>query len=451
MNINAIQKNNFDLNRVIESESISSEGANLRAKVTYGLLLAYAFLSPLGNLTRFEFRDEGSTLGLTSLFLILAVGINLFQCILILRTSRILFSLVILVLWMGFSSLFSSDILGAYLRLSNFALYVLLACLAFSIHWSVRNIHRLLMGFILGGFLCATLTLIDWFGLINIPRVNELMVSTGTDLGAISRASGPFTRRSAMAAFFSLLIPIATLAFLHIKQLLRKTKVFAFVTAITTAIALFLTHNRAGLLGALLAIVVINIFLAYSKRKLMRMMIKGIILIVFFIWLVMTYFPEHLIVYKAKLHIGDVSSTDIRLQESDDLRMELFKHVIRSLTVNPIGNGYTLVTDVSNYYDYDEIDPHNNITQIIWAAGIFGIGWLVYFGVSMFNSTKVIFSKIYLNNPINQYGTVIVGSLLGWFFYGQAHTVFGTGMAWLLFGVLLKIIKIDSQEGKLQN
>ena len=100
---------------------------------------------------------------------------------------------------------------------------------------------------------------------------------------------------------------------------------------------------------------------------------------------------------------------------------------------------------------YDEIDPHNNITQIIWAAGIFGIGWLVYFGVSIFNSTKVILSKKYSNNPFNQYGVVIVGSLLGWFFCGMAHTNIGTGMAWLLFGVLLKIIKVNSQEPKLQS
>src|SRR6185295_2918950 len=133
---------------------------------------------------------------------------------------------------------------------------------------------------------------IDWFGLIDVPGVNDLSISTHTELGYVMQASGPFARRSAMAAYFALLIPVGVLAALYVDELSKRRRILLLLSAFTCALALTLTHNRAGLLGGLAAIGVVTLYLARSPAKVVRVVLLGTLAMTVLIWLMATYLPE---------------------------------------------------------------------------------------------------------------------------------------------------------------
>jgi O-antigen ligase len=133
-----------------------------------------------------------------------------------------------------------------------------------------------------------------------------------------------------------------------------------------------------------------------------------------------------------------VSSTDTFLEESDALRFELFKHSFASILNNPIGHGYSLISDLSEF-DNGLIDPHNIITQIIWGAGLVGIIWLIYFTWNIFQLTTPIIFYNKRQSSDNKEIFVLIGALASFFVIGMMHTVISTGMVWIFFGCFLQI------------
>jgi hypothetical protein len=419
------------------TNAVESERSNLRLSTTHALLMIYAFFAPLGNLARF---GSGETeFGLTSVVLGVALIINLIPLLITTVKNRALLSLIVLACWMAISGLLSDDLLEAYTQLAGFLVYVLFAGLTLSVNWPVTRIRRLLFSFMLGGLISSALTLIDWSGLVNIPGVNELSIATQTELGSVMQASGPFGRRSAMAAYFALLIPIAILSALYVKSLSTRVRLFFATTGLCCAISLILTHNRAGLLGGLTAIGAISLYLARSPARLARALLAGAAGVLGFGWLIATYLPAQFDAYRALLNVGGVASTDAFLAESDKLRLVFFERTITALASNPIGHGYTMLNGIPGF---ERIDPHNMLSQIVWAAGLFGLLWIVYFGRLVFRRCKPVFDRESSADPVYQYGIAIGGGLLGWFFCGMAHTIIATGVSWLLFGILLRITRV---------
>jgi hypothetical protein len=307
----------------------------------------------------------------------------------------------------------------------------------YRVNWTVERAHKVINCFIIGGFISSTLTLIDFFGIVDVPHVNDgNAFYTATSLGAVLQASGPFARRSAMAAYFSLLIPLAVLMVLNVKSLSKSTKLFYILTSLTSFVALLLTHNRAGLLGPLIAIVIISISTARSPAKVLRLLGVAVIGIGLVSWLLATVFHSQWVVYEALLRLNNepVQGSYVT-EESDAIRLVLFQFVMSSLKGNPIGNGYSLLEGWRNPH----ADPHNIASQIIWAAGGLGIVWLVYFSVGFFRRIKPRFTKVALRDPFSRYVIVLTGSLLGFVTCGMMHQILGTGMAWLFLGMILKM------------
>lgn len=418
---------------------LPSVGAQpFRIYPTRSLLMLYAFLAPLGNLARFSTMEAGY--GATTILLLLVVAINGLPSLRILLRDRLLFSLALLTAWMAMASFVSPNFRGAIGGWVNFALYVLFACAAYRVNWTAATLYRLALFFVLGGFLSSSLTIVDFFGLLDVPRVNEGAAGyTATGLGAVLQASGPFARRSAMAAYFALVIPLAVQLFRYVRAAPRLGRLFCVATAATASIALLLTHNRAGLLGAWLAVALMSLMTARSPMKFLRLLASGAIVGMFVVWVLVTYFPAQLVVYEALLQLSDAEAVGPFItRDSDQIRVMLFKHALRSLASNPIGNGYSLVTGLP---DHPNADAHNIITQIIWATGVFGIGWLFYFGGALVQRLRHLLTKDALKDPTRRYGIVLTTGLLGWLVCGMMHQILGTGMAWLLGGALIKLSK----------
>ena len=413
-----------------------------RNRFTTALLMLYVFLAPFGNLTRFGTKEDAY--GVTTVIFLLAIAVNIGSIIDTVRKTPIFSSFVILVLWMGMATLFAEDVRAGYLRLAGLAAYPLFACVAFNVNWTRVSVRRLLICFLLGSFLSSMLTLVDWFGLLHIPGVNEVEAGTDVGAGAIAQASGPFARRTAMADFYGLFIPIGVMMFFSRPLPLITDRVSGLIASLMCAICLVLTHNRAGIVGAVIAILIIGILISRSPVKLLSNVLFASALFGAFYWLLTTFFSDQWLVYQATLGFSGFAKSEV-VMESDNIRSELFQFVMKSLTVNPIGHGYTVITGLSEHPD---ADPHNNITQIIWGAGVFGLGWLAWFALRLLRQAMVFFGSRFRDDERVLWGSFIICSLFSYFCCGMMHTTIGTGIAWLLFGVVLKIMTGVSEDEK---
>jgi hypothetical protein len=305
--------------------------------------------------------------------------------------------------------------------------------------------------FCLGGLISSTATIIDFFGILNIPGINEAQVGTNTEMGTILQASGPFARRSSMAIYFTMIITIAILYASFIKNISKTLKLLFYFSATTCLIALMLTHNRSGIVSAIFVSIIISFLYSKSTIKKFKFIFYALIAFSVILYLIITFLPDVWYAYQALLRIGDVASTDNLLEESDALRLELFKHSIVSIFNNPIGHGYSLISDLSEF-DNGLIDPHNIVTQIIWGAGFFGLLWLFYFSVSFSKLViPIIFNKYRHTNNYKEI-FVLIGVLASFFIIGMMHTVISTGMVWIFFGCFLQISKkYNKQETHVDN
>lgn len=402
------------------------------------LLLSYAFLVPLGNLTRIG-SDEGA-LGATTALLVLVVVISFSTSMAQFQRDRLLVSLVMLTIWMLSASLLAVEPMAALTTSATLAIYALAAATAYRYVAEEKLIIRLLIIYCLGGFLGAAATVIDYTGVIHIPGVNETVGSTATDLGYLTRVSGVFYRRSALAVHYGMIITISFLTPLLLPSLSTVRKIFFYSAALTCFVAVLLTHARAGVLAAVISIVLVLAVTANSPARLLRLgafiVASGAVVA----YIVFTWFPDVWNAYQALLGVGDVKSTNDFLDDSDALRLVLFKHVTSSLLSNPVGHGYSLLFGVEGYEER-LIDPHNIFSQVIWGAGLFGIGWIIYFVTALVGRSRVLLHSNCREIPLVQIGRIFLAVLTTFCLIGMMHTIISTGIAWLFLGVYLRILR----------
>jgi hypothetical protein len=407
--------------------------------LTYKLICIYSFLTPLGMMVKFG-KDEGS-LGITTLILFAILIISFKYALKNLFKSKFFVSILFLIGWLILASFFSYNPVLTLLSGVTLILYLFTSTISYEIINTENKIFYLLIFFCLGGLISSTATIIDFFGILNIPGVNELEVGTNTELGSILQASGPFARRSSMAIYYTMIITIGILYGTIIKNISNVSRIVFYFSSITCLIALMLTHNRSGIVSAFFVSFLVLFFYYKTMFKKIKFLLFVICTFLLALYFVVTFLPDVWNAYQALLRIGDVASTDTFLEDSDALRFELFKHSFISLANNPIGHGYSLISDLSEFDD-GLIDPHNIVTQVIWGAGIFGVFWLFYFTWSFLNLTIPIISN--KNRLLNKYKVifVFVGVLSSFFIIGMMHTVISTGMVWIFFGCYLQVSKL---------
>lgn len=406
--------------------------------LSFKLICLYSLLTPLGMLVKFG-KEEGS-LGITTFILLTILFITLKQAIKNIFKSKFYVSLLFLIFWLIFASIFSYNPVLTLLSGSTLILYLFSSTISFEIINSEKKLYFVFLFFCLGGLISSSATIIDFFGIIKIPGVNEIEVGTNTELGSILQASGPFARRSSMAIYFTMIITIGILFPTIMKNISKSSRVLFYSSSFTCIVALMLTHNRSGIVSAIF-ISFITLFL-YSRSTIKKIKLIIYVLFIFLaiLYFIINYLPDVWHAYQALLRIGDVASTDTFLEESDALRFELFKHSFASIFYNPIGHGYSLISDLSQFDD-GLIDPHNIITQIIWGAGLVGIIWLIYFAWNFFQlTTPIIFYKK-RHNSSNKEIFVLIGTLASFFVIGMMHTVISTGMVWIFFGCFLQVAR----------
>jgi|GEM_PF-5570802 len=201
-----------------------------------------------------------------------------------------------------------------------------------------------------------------------------------------------------------------------------------------------LTHNRAGVLGAILSVGTIVIGSARSPMHLLKSVAVFLVVAILVGLVINFFFPDVWTAYQALLRIGEVASTNKFQDESDELRIVFAQHTLVSLLSNPIGHGYSLLSGVPGY-EKDLLDPHGIFSQVIWGGGLFGLTWFLIFGTRAVVQSFHLIRSNRSKETTHQLSLVLIGTMLAFMLTGMAHTIISTGMAWILFGALLRLLR----------
>ncbi len=408
---------------------------SVRDKYAFFFLCVYAFVTPLGTLFRFSAKE--TSLGISSIILAAIVLVYFLKSVQRLFKSKIFGLLLLLVLWLFFSSLYAENVLSAYIHLCDLAIYILFAASITKIDLTQERVQQFFLWLSAGIFLSVFLTLIDFFGIIDIPYVNELKIVTKVNGESVYQASGLFLRRSAMAAYFAIVLPAFFVMFINLKNLILKS--LLMIIFFMSLLVLMFTHNAAGVIAITLSLL-FYLFFGYRANflsKIKKILVVGFLLSIF-AFVVAIRFPEITEVYlfriSAHYPIQEIQKNDllIRQTRSDNERIYFFKFALNSIKKDPFGHGLSrLTTD-----DYGVMDPHNMLTQIIWATGIFGFIWIGLFAYALRGILRL---QNDVANSLSVYFNAIKYGLLSWMICGMAHNIIFTGLAWLFFGMLVNM------------
>jgi hypothetical protein len=398
--------------------------------VFFPLICIYGVLAYFGTVVKFsdDLNSQGPST-IIALVLILLGANRVFRAFL---EERIFWVLGILVLYLVVPSALVPDEATSMRLLVELTGYVLLAAAVSRMRLDRSQLFvfwACLAGALL---LSSVITLVDHAGIVDVPYNNETTAETRMAGQSVKQASGFFLSRSTMAVFFSLGITGSlVLALAHRGRL--RARVYFLSAGIAGLLCLFLTHNRSGVLGSA-AVVAVYALVSPRFRGIRRIgiLMGAGLLGVIFIAIVARYYPEHATVYMAKLGFVGLAETTV---SSDVLRVDLFVEAIRSLATDPLGHGYTKIPLPGGKL----LNPHNLVTRVIWAAGLFSFLWIPLFGVTLYSY----FSRRFGNPPTGTSASVesdaVSYALLAFIVNGMTHEGSFTGLAWLLLGLMVSV------------
>lgn len=342
--------------------------------------------------------------------------------------ERLWLALIMLLVWLCLSTTLNGTREG-YQQLLRFAAYVLFAIGLSTVQFSREELEVWLMTTALALLICSLLTLLDLRAVVDLPLFNE----HGEKFGGVVGASGPFSGRTSMASYFSILLPlIFCWGFGAQNWSLKAFSLIVFTIAMTTIMCSF---NRS----APLAIVLSMLFFCFLSAGTLRQKAKALLTLILALCITMTiiniFFPMYFdgIVRKAKITIFNPSDdlpAAIEQRQADTIRIAIADGVFRNIAANPIGYGLGSVTMIQSKV---RIGAHSTIIEIIWAAGIFGLIWLPFFTICLFMA----FAKHGKN--LTLYSKSIKYAILASFLHSLVHSNWNNGLLWALFAITVQL------------
>lgn len=414
----------------------SDYSGGVHSNIIVLMIALYMFIAPLGNLARFS-PNEGSY-GTTTILLVIIVLITITLSLKILFTEKVFRMFFVLFIWLLSASILSHDPESAFLNGGSLFIYLMASMATYALLDDLRIIYYVLTAFCLGGLISSFATIIDFIGIVDIPGVNDIHNATLTDIGAVEQASGVFPRRSAMGAYYVMIITIGVLLSIIGRSINNKMRFMFLFSGLSCMIALLLTHTRTAIISSFVMIILVMIIRSKNSKKTFRqlLLIIGIIFVIFNI--AEKIFPDIMMVYETKLYVREDVSSIEELGDSDILRFVFAEHALSSLLSNPFGNGYSMMVGVDGF-GLTPVDPHNIITQIIWGAGVFGLMWVIYIIYKAASFVPLIKAGFSIDTCGRQIWIVIVAGLIAFIINNMMHNSLSTGVAWILFGAAIRL------------
>ena len=405
----------------------------------YILLLLCTAFSPWGDLMRFGATTAtGGERGITTILALAFTGWGLWsgrtkQAI---QTYPTALCFLAFLLVSGAASLFASEARQAVAFTLSLGVYFLVAFSVAGLRLQKQEILQLLTVFAVSSTLMCFVSLIDYFGLVNLYRVNPRQASRGLE---VANLLGPFYSQTAMGAHLSLAFPIPC-AFIFFRTDNKiYQKLFWVLCFATISLAGILTYSR----GLIVSFVIVMGYLFYVGKQikgknfwyknLVTVSLTAVITIILF----QVCLPNQ---YEALLvRLNDTTPTAIQNSDSDKARFGGLESTLNDLAESPWGVGFS-----DSQYQIgarlEKKNAHNTLVDVLRAGGYLGLVlFLMFIGPIFIKSFQFV-------NP--QIETPLFSALASFFFYGLTHTIFGTLFAWILAGVSFYIITIERKYHK---
>lgn len=405
-------------------------------KIAYTILLSCVAFSPWGDLMRFGVTTtEGGSRGITTILALGVIGFGLIsgQAFKAIKSYQAALFFPAFLLMSGTASFFASQPQKSITMTVLLGAYFILGFSVAGLRLQREEVIKLLAVFAISSALMSVASLIDYFGLIDLPRVNERSASRG--LG-VANLLGPFYSQTPMAAHLCLAFPIP-LAFLfsHSDRRLIRKLLWILVLA-PIILASILTYSR-GLIVSFIVVIGYILYAGSCKKRLIfwtKNLITFAAILVVSVFLMKNYVPEQ---YQALLiRLNDVTPEGIQNSRSDTARFGAMESTLNDLSKSPFGVGFTKAEYQVGVRIYEK-NSHSNVVEILRSGGFLGLILVILFIL------PILKKAFRVRDP--QVELPLFAALVSFFIYGLTHTTLATLFAWIVAGVAFSWIGIEGR------
>lgn len=407
------------------------------------LFCGYCFCSTLGAFARIS--DGVSTIGISSILLICIIFLKFGKIAGNIRKEPILWLWLILLAYISIVTFLTigrvSFSIWGYRQIGSLLLYVLFAAAVASLDWNRERVYQVACCIAFGLMIAASACFVDGLRLIDIPRVNDSPTLQGDFL-----PYGHFRHRSVLGLYMAVF-----LCFLFVfADSKRAGTLFRYATLLSGLYFISLliySWNRSGPAALIIAFSLYYFFnITRQRTSFIRWIPDFFIIFAAAVVIVATCNPQKTYYYYLRwVSTPGISQIANKIDEqvelpsfkgfsknqgkiiykADMIRANLFKKSFSQASLYPFGRGFIN-------------DPHVAcIIDIVYAAGIFGILWLLFYLKSVVGLLRNLFN-------CQEQWTVkwaLVSSLVAWVLVGSMYNSLYMGIGWGFLGITLSYRK----------
>lgn len=410
-------------------------------------LALYFFLVSLGGLQRI-FGDPFG-LGLSSFlafFIIISQVreiINAFKSNIFLQLWGGLIAYLLVINLINYENIYILEV--NLRRILGLIICALLCAVASQNSWSLHDIKNMGVGLVLGLIISAIISDLDILDLLNNRYVNYSYINDPPTKEPVAQ----FGHRSIMSLYIGVMLCFLLLISNNISD--RFFSIFVLFISSNYIYFLITSKNRSGLLAILITMFSYNVFNYFCKRKknlIQSLTILSSALIIGF-YFAFQFDPSNtkiffILLLKSPLFnpvvnsilgffnisnilgLGNISellnpTQSALLNNSDMLRINIASDVYSNIFRNVFGRGFMANTHI------------NFITDLVYSAGLIGVIWLAAY---FYFICRLILSILKLRNENLKILSILLFSLVSWFFVGLMYNAINLGFSWVILGML---------------
>ena len=418
-----------------------------RQAIAFLLLHVYVFLLTLGMLQR-PFGDPFG-FGISSILSIAIIALLLRETILSIRAHLMLLMWLTLLAYVFAITLSTFPdrplLTREYMRILGLLANLLLCAAVASLPWNAIKTRSIGISMTAGLFIVGVLAVIDDAGMMNLAPINVSLINDPP----IREPVAQFGHRSIMSLYLAVMLSF--LFVLEDQSPRQSVWLRSVLIAVGVCFLYFLIYskNRSGVAAIAIAMATYYAFNLRHGDRWLHPRIPGFVLTVILALLVVFWFraPQAMTFFSLWANspfseilrfipnplghqwanIAELADTKMNpfqkrnLYESDMLRVHIVKETFAGLRENILGRGFMTNTHV------------HFVIDIIHAAGVVGILWLVAFAYYVAGMIRSIVRSGMERAAL----WLLLTPLIAWIFVGLMFNAINLGLGWVFFGMML--------------
>jgi hypothetical protein len=411
-------------------------------------MYCYVFLLTFGMLQRPFGNPFG--LGISSIVSIAIVALLFREALQAIRIHRMLQMWIALIAYVFVITLATHPDLSLsdpeYMRIPGLLAACLLCAATTSLSWNAARLRGVGLSMLAGLAIAGMLAVVDDARIADLPLMN---ISLAND-PPIREPVAQFGHRSVMSLYLGVMLPF--LFVMEDRDPSRWLRAAVMVVGVCFLYFLIYSRNRSGFGAIAIAMATYYAFNLRHGERWLHPRVPGFALTLvlafvvvfafrapqggtfFILWAKSPFFSD-ILSFLPNLPtsqgntLADLADTKMNpvqarnLYESDMLRVEIVKETVAGLRENFFGRGFMANTHV------------HFVIDIIHAAGVVGILWLVAFAYYLADMIRSIvrsgmeWASLWL----------LLTPLIAWFWVGLMFNAINLGLGWVFFGMLLAL------------